>query len=228
MQTVCTYTSSLTHTDRQTLTHTHTHSCTSKVFHLLFCVVELFPPLNLGVCFGCKCKWHAWLRCHEKAPRTARWKPNVSWRTLYSSLLSEKKEKTVHNKNISSVFSAKRFQTPWGVQSKATVSLKSHKLEEKNSQCGDWLCLCSRSDSLKFHTFFFFFKGKHKYTQKYTLIPTQSMKESKKKTCLCISACVYIYCIYSGENKYLNPCRFRKFDHLQRNVWSIIVIVGVF
>ena len=40
-----------------------------------------------------------------------------------------------------------------------------------------------------------------------------------------------IYCkinIYSGENKYLNPCRFRKFDHLQRNVWSIIVIVGVF
>ena len=34
--------------------------------------------------------------------------------------------------------------------------------------------------------------------------------------------------IYSGENKYLNPCRFRKFGHLQRNVWSIIVIVGVF
>ena len=23
---------------------------------------------------------------------------------------------------------------------------------------------------------------------------------------------------YSGENKYLNPCRFRKFGHLQRNV----------
>ena len=34
--------------------------------------------------------------------------------------------------------------------------------------------------------------------------------------------------IYSGENKYLNPYRFRKFGHLQRNVWSIIVIVGVF
>ena len=33
---------------------------------------------------------------------------------------------------------------------------------------------------------------------------------------------------YSGENKYLNPCRFRKFGHLQRNVWSIIVMVGVF
>ena len=26
------------------------------------------------------------------------------------------------------------------------------------------------------------------------------------------------YTIYSGENKYLNPCRFRKFGHLQRNV----------
>src|SRR4029434_433624 len=24
--------------------------------------------------------------------------------------------------------------------------------------------------------------------------------------------------LYSGENKYLNPCRFRKFGHLQRNV----------
>ena len=35
-------------------------------------------------------------------------------------------------------------------------------------------------------------------------------------------------CIYSVENKYLNPCRFRKFGHLQRNVWSIIVMVGVF
>ena len=34
--------------------------------------------------------------------------------------------------------------------------------------------------------------------------------------------------IYSGENKYLNPCRFRKFGHLQRNVWSIIVMVGLF
>src|SRR4029434_8074242 len=34
--------------------------------------------------------------------------------------------------------------------------------------------------------------------------------------------------IYSGENKYLNPCRFRKFGHLQRNVLSIIVMVGVF
>ena len=34
--------------------------------------------------------------------------------------------------------------------------------------------------------------------------------------------------MYSGENKYLNPCRFRKFGHLQRNVWSIIVMVGVF
>ena len=33
---------------------------------------------------------------------------------------------------------------------------------------------------------------------------------------------------YSGENKYLNPCRFRKFGHLQRNVSSIIVMVGVF
>src|SRR4029434_1915982 len=27
-----------------------------------------------------------------------------------------------------------------------------------------------------------------------------------------------LICIYSGENKYLNPCRFRKFGHLQRNV----------
>ena len=32
---------------------------------------------------------------------------------------------------------------------------------------------------------------------------------------------------YSGENKYLTPCGFRKFGH-QRNVWSIIVILGLF
>ena len=38
----------------------------------------------------------------------------------------------------------------------------------------------------------------------------------------------YIKKQYSGENKYLDPCRFRKFGHLQRNVWSIILMVGVF
>ena len=39
---------------------------------------------------------------------------------------------------------------------------------------------------------------------------------------LCLShLCVVMY---GGENKYLTPCRFRKFGHLQRNVWSIIVM----
>ena len=37
-----------------------------------------------------------------------------------------------------------------------------------------------------------------------------------------------VLAIYSGENKYLTPCRFRKFGHLQRNVWSINVMVGLF
>ena len=43
----------------------------------------------------------------------------------------------------------------------------------------------------------------------------------QKNDCTCSN-------IYSGENKYLNPCQFRKFAHLQRNAWSIIVMVGVF
>ena len=34
--------------------------------------------------------------------------------------------------------------------------------------------------------------------------------------------------MYSGENKYLTPCRFWKFAHLQRNAWSIIVMSGLF
>ena len=53
--------------------------------------------------------------------------------------------------------------------------------------------------------------------------------------CVCVLESIWEYMamwiccvIYSGENKYLNPCRFRKFGHLQRNVWSIIVMVGVF
>src|SRR4029434_8346211 len=40
--------------------------------------------------------------------------------------------------------------------------------------------------------------------------------------CVCVCVCVCVHasicvCIYSGENKYLNPCRFRKFGQLQRN-----------
>ena len=45
---------------------------------------------------------------------------------------------------------------------------------------------------------------------------------------VCVLLSLYRAYMYSGENKYLNPCRFRKFGHLQRNVWSIIVMVGVF
>ena len=36
------------------------------------------------------------------------------------------------------------------------------------------------------------------------------------------------YDTYSGRNKYLIPCRFCKFTHLQRNEQSIILMVGLF
>ena len=57
------------------------------------------------------------------------------------------------------------------------------------------------------------------------LLPATS---PKARVCHGIGLCQCPWQRYSGENKYLTPCWFRKFGHLQINVWSIIVMVGLF
>src|SRR4029434_4069421 len=58
---------------------------------------------------------------------------------------------------------------------------------------------------------------KHTSTHTHTHIKTNKHTHRCKHTFMYTNLTHTLY-VYSGENKYLPPCRFRKFGHLQRNV----------